>query len=390
MEWWTAEEYAEWLENEKLNLQDSIGSRGWTPSTGWFTWTPEMVEETIAQYEEILAQIKEGYLVSKSVDGDENTMLMSGGPMQATTVEEDDKIEKLKMDRESLFEKYDESLFNEYKRCGLTFKNNDGDLYWNGQRVRIFVDGAEYDGGFASQYEHYDPEGTVDLHTVRERKDNPDGSFDPMDKLVRIEEFEPEQMFLDALDCQKYVDAEIDYEIGRTTQALEYFERFGLTYQTDSHTGKLSMTWNGQPVRSLFDPECQLWIANSLGAKGMDLEVVYKDGEITGLRESQESASVHAGAVIDAEATAAESDGDDGSGETIAQRMERYAPYGVSYQEIGGKRVIRYNGMAVRNFADFAPGGSVFSVGSTDGGEINLVTVYDNDGRLSGVKAAKG
>ena len=392
IQWWTAEEYADWLENEKQELQSVIGSQGWTASTGWFTWTQEMVDETIAEYEEVLTMIENGYLVSKSVDGDENTMLVMN-PLDRVLGSGDGSytVEKEGQKFDSNFENVDyESLFEDYKRCGLTFQNNDGNLYWNGQRVRIFADGAEFDGGYASQYEHYDPEGVIDVRTVRERVDNGDGSYDPMGPLVRLEEFEPEQMFLDALDCQIELNQMQAEDEARTAAELAPYLEFGLTYSFDQFQKSsdwLSMTWNGQPVRSLFDPECQLWIANSLGAKGMDLEVVYKDGEITGLRESQESASVHAGAVIDAEATAAESDGDDGSGETIAQRMERYAPYGVSYQEIGGKKMIRYKGKTVDSFADITPDGSVFSVGSTDGGEIVLVTDYDEDGTLKGVKA---
>ena len=381
IQWWTAEEYADWLENEKEELQSIIGSRGWTSSTGWFTWTQEMVDETIAKYEEVLAMIENGYLVSKTVDGDENTMLMSGGPMQATATDDGDELEKIKIDYERLFE--------EYERCKLTFKNNGSDLYWNGQRVRIFADGAEFGGGYVSQYEHYDPEGTIDVRTVRERVDNGDGSYDPMGPLVRLEEFQPGQMFLDALEGQRYVGAEIQYEAEHTAKELERYAPFGLTGETNITTGKLAMTWNGQPVRSLFDPERQLWLCNSLGTKGLDLEAVYEGGRLTGLRESQEDASVEAGAVIGEEAAVAESDGNDGSGETIAERMERYASYGVSYQEIGGKKIIRYKGKAVDSFADIDPDGSVFSVGSTDGGEIRLVTVYDQSGMLSGVKAVE-
>ena len=243
IQWWTAEEYAAWLENEKQELQSIIGSKGWTSGTGWFTWTQEMVDEIIVKYEEVLAMIENGYLVSKSVDGDEDTLIMSGGPMQATATDEGDVAEKDEIDYKS--------LFSDYKRCGLTSQNNDGNLYWNGQRVRIFVDGTEFSGGYASKYEHYDPEGTIDVRTVRERVDNGDGSY----------------------------------------------------------------------------------------------------------------------------------------GETIAERMARYAPYGVSYQEKDGKKIIRYNGKSVKSFVDIAPDGSVFSVGSTDGGEIVLVTDYDGDGTLKGVKA---
>jgi len=387
VEWWTAEEYSAWLENEKQELQSAIGSQGWTASTGWFTWTQEMVDETIAEYEKILAMIENGYLVSKSVDGDEDTLIMSGGPMQATVTDEgdelEDELEKIKIDYERLLE--------EYERCKLTFNNNSSGLYWNGQRVRIFADGAEYDGGYVSQYEHYDPEGTIDVRTVRERVDNGDGSYDLMGPLVRLEEFEPDQMFLDALDCQIELNQMQVEDEARTAAELAPYSEFGLAYSFDPNqeTGSLVMTWNGQPVRSLFDPERQLWACNSLGTKGLNLEAVYENGKLTGLRESQEDASVEAGAVIDEETAVAESDGNDGSGETIAQRMERYASYGVSYQEIGGKKIIRYKGKAVDSFADIRPDGGVFSVGSTDGGEIDLVTVYDRNGKLAGIDIAK-
>ena len=146
------------------------------------------------------------------------------------------------------------------------------------------------------------------------------------------------------------------------------------------------MSWNGRPVRSLFDPERQIWVCNSLGTKGLNLEAVYEGGKLTGLRESDEKSNVEAAMVMAGESTA-EDDGGDGSGQTIAERMEPFAAYGVSYQEIGGKKVIRYNGKPVSSFADVRPDGSVFSVGSTDGGEIVLVTDYDGDGTLKGVKA---
>ncbi len=389
VEWWTAGEYAAWLENEKKELESMIGSKGWTNSTGWFTWTQEMVAETIAGYEETLAMIENGYLVSKSVDGDENTMLVMnpldrvvGSGDWESTMEEKECSDGDDFDYTS--------LFDDYKRCGLTFQNNDGILYWKDQRVRIFVDGAEYGDGYTSQYEHYDPEGTVDVRTVRERVDNGDGSYSLMGPLVRLEEFEPDQMFLDALEGQRYVGAEFQYEAERTAQELERYTPFGLTFESNANspTGSLAMSWNGRPVRSLFDPERQLWVCNSLGTKGLNLEAVYEGGKLIGLRESGEKSSEEAAMVMAGESTA-EDDGDNGSGQTIAERMEPFAAYGVSYQEIGGKKVIRYNGKSVSSFADVRPDGSVFSVGSTDGGEIDLVTVYDQAGRLSGVKAVE-
>ncbi len=72
VEWWTYDEYKAWLENEKAQLSDMIGEKGWTASQGEFVWTQEKVEETIKMYEEILDEIKNGVLYSKTVDGNED------------------------------------------------------------------------------------------------------------------------------------------------------------------------------------------------------------------------------------------------------------------------------------------------------------------------------
>ena len=86
VEWWTYEEYKEWLEQEKETLQSLIGEKAWTGGKGWFTWTQEDVDETIALYEEILEEIKNGVKVSKSVDGDPDVMLSMGiGELEQTS-----------------------------------------------------------------------------------------------------------------------------------------------------------------------------------------------------------------------------------------------------------------------------------------------------------------
>lgn len=79
VEWWTYEEYAAWLENEKAELQAMLGEKGWTGGRGEFVWTQEVIDETIAMYENILQEIKEGALYSKFVDGDADCMLAIGG-----------------------------------------------------------------------------------------------------------------------------------------------------------------------------------------------------------------------------------------------------------------------------------------------------------------------
>ena len=88
VEWWTYEEYAAWLENEKVELQSMLGEKGWTGTRGEFTWTQEVIDETIAMYEKILQEIKEGKLYSKSVDGDPDSLLISGGSLGIFTAED--------------------------------------------------------------------------------------------------------------------------------------------------------------------------------------------------------------------------------------------------------------------------------------------------------------
>ena len=86
IEWWTYEGYKEWLESEKLNLQSMLGKKGWTSSEGEFIWTQEKIDETIALYETILTEIKNGVMYSKTVDGQEDTVISCNPADQAMGV----------------------------------------------------------------------------------------------------------------------------------------------------------------------------------------------------------------------------------------------------------------------------------------------------------------
>jgi len=66
--WWTYDEYKEWLDNEKIQLQSMIGEKGWNPTEGWYILTQQRVDETIKMYEHILEEIKNGVKVSKPSD----------------------------------------------------------------------------------------------------------------------------------------------------------------------------------------------------------------------------------------------------------------------------------------------------------------------------------
>ena len=75
IEWWTYDEYKAWLDNEKVQLQEMLGQEGWTGGKGSFVWTQEEIDKTIAMYEEILADIQNGMLYSKTVNGQDDMMV---------------------------------------------------------------------------------------------------------------------------------------------------------------------------------------------------------------------------------------------------------------------------------------------------------------------------
>ena len=58
IEWWTYDEFKEWLEEEKKNLQACLGSTFKTPSRGEVVWTQQEIDDTIAMYEDVLENIK--------------------------------------------------------------------------------------------------------------------------------------------------------------------------------------------------------------------------------------------------------------------------------------------------------------------------------------------
>lgn len=75
IEWWTYDGYKAWLDNERVQLQSMLGEKGWTSGRGDFIWTQEMINETISLYEGILADIKNGALYSKSMDGQDDVLV---------------------------------------------------------------------------------------------------------------------------------------------------------------------------------------------------------------------------------------------------------------------------------------------------------------------------
>jgi len=137
VEWWTAEEYAKWLDEEKEVLQSMIGEKAYTGGDGWFVWTQEKVDETIALYEENLQKIKDGMKLSKSSD-DAVGITMAYSP---------ENIEYAKQEAETVTENKDsnenvfsEEQLSEYAKAGITYQKETGFLMYDGKTIGYFRD----------------------------------------------------------------------------------------------------------------------------------------------------------------------------------------------------------------------------------------------------------
>ncbi len=367
--WWTYDEYAAWLEQEKIQLQSMIGEKGWTAGRGEFIWDQKMVDETVALYESVLADIGRGVLVSKTVDGSDDTMLM--------------------MNLEDRFSSAQPASYEEYRPFGLA-EGAAGELWYQGEKVRYFEDSVELEpGAISSRCVYFHEDGAVNLRTVRQTRQNGDGSLDPFGSILRLEkmtdkeaERRMQQMVNPSLEATTAETAENDQE---TQKLLEAYAPFGLTYQNSPY--KLTMSWNGKPVHSVYDQEKGVWIANNmygsdLGPEALDLEAVYENGKLTGLKPIQNQGETSIAQVFS-------------SGETeervpTADLFQKYRKYGLVYKEEqsdgGLERNLYYKGEIVGGFADISPSGGVFTFGSSRPGKIKLKTVYNDKGELTGIQ----
>lgn len=137
VEWWTAEEYAKWLDEEKEVLQSMIGEKAYTGGDGWFVWTQEKVDETIALYEDNLQKIKDGMKLSKSSD-DAVGITMAYSP---------ENIEYAKQEAETVTENKDsnenvfsEEQLSEYAKAGITYQKETEFLMYDGKTIGYFRD----------------------------------------------------------------------------------------------------------------------------------------------------------------------------------------------------------------------------------------------------------
>lgn len=292
VEWWTYDEYAEWLENEKRELPKIIGSRGWTPSTGWFTWTQDKVDETIALYEGILEQIKAGYKISKTVDGSSDTMLMQRASdfyeinNEITVTSEDLAAGDAVYD-------YKTELLDAYESFGLRYDESTKVMRFHGKLVRYFFDGVDIDNGTAVAFDFLNEDGIVDVHTVREATHNEDGSINPIGSLVGIEEYSQEEF--DRRDLRPLTRNQEAVAYGNADGAggitfeeiFAKYKDYGITYvEAEGASGAGNVYYNGQLVNVFIDvtPTGGAFSFRSGKEEGINVRTVYtRDGKISGM-----------------------------------------------------------------------------------------------------------
>ena len=287
VEWWTYEEYKEWLDNEKKELQSMLGSTG-SINGEKFTWTQEKIDEAIAMYEEILQEIKDGVKYSKTVNEEGDPLLSEA---QAAPSDTETSVE-MAMDSVGQQEFTQEDILELYGDYGISLDKN-GDMIFQGELVRLFWDGVDVGDGAASVlYQYYNKKGTVDVHTVRSVIDNGDGSVDPFGKLIKIEK--DSQEVFDRRDVDDYLSTGTvptaisgfsGSDDGITfAELMKKYAEFGIRYESGDGTGNIY--YNNQLVKTFIDKNKQGDVFTLSSEDGGEIVVhtVYdKKGNLTGV-----------------------------------------------------------------------------------------------------------
>ncbi len=407
VEWWTYEDYAAWLENEKKELQTVIGEYAWTSADGWFIWDQEKVDEAIAQYEATLQQIKDGLKISKTVDGSEDTVIAqgSGDIVSAVEIETGDAIigeakDLSAHDKQLAKHIADSRWFPDYEKYGLSFDKERSVLLYKGQEVSCFHDETSLNVFTHAVFNHGDvavevqrdadwrvkglKERAIPLNgittevtqtTVGEASSDVSENVDQtlsQDELIAaygnygISFDKSGKMLYDNEYVRFFVDG-VDVGSGGFATRYVYQNDDG---KVDIHTVR-DRIYNGDGSYDPFGP--------------LEAIVPYEDGEIGFYTfQVQDSAGQE---VTEAAGTSVDNDG-----VTFSQRFAKYKDFGITYVEApnaSGAGNVYYNGQLVSRFVDINPDGGAFSFSSAKQGGINVKTVYDSNEKLTGLITIK-
>ncbi len=307
VEWWTAEEYAAWLEQEKIALQSIIGEQSWNPTDGWYTWTQELVDETIALYERTLKDIRAGQKISKpTADGDamiqfgyaptlqlsaDDTTTVLGSVAALDSISEDAVVS-------GNGQMLTPQLLADYKKCGLTYDAAKEAFYFNGKLVRYFFDGYALENGVATIYDHVSMDGVVDVHTVRHATHHADGSTNPCGRLVRIEPYSQEEFDCRVLMPPTMMQEAVSFGFVGSTGGVTFEEHFakykdyGITYvEVPNASGQGNVYLYGQLVSRFSDvsPDGSAFSFTSADHGCISAQAVYNsNGQLVGVKPVKE------------------------------------------------------------------------------------------------------
>lgn len=286
IDWWTAEEYEAQLEEIKKEYQAMLGERGWTPSTGWFTWTQEKIDEAIEGNEQLLEEIRSGKKVSKPTVIEDGEMIQySYDPRAVQTSAETSTDNQMQAVQIGDVRNYGGELLKAYGAFGLTYDEAEDAMYFNGRLVRYFFDGVDVGDGTASVYEFLNEDGVVDVHTLREAAVNADGSADPLGMLTGVEADSQEAFDSRDISALKNPGKQVVYAFavggdGGETFAERFarYRDFGITYtEAESAGGTGNVYWNGQLISRFSDvsPEGGAFSFTSARQGGLQVRTVY-------------------------------------------------------------------------------------------------------------------
>ena len=271
VEWWTAEEFREWLEQERIALQELVRdeARSWTPSTGWFTWTQEKADEAIARYEALLLEIEQGAFVSKAIDGQDASMVLAQGTGVADVV----PIERVS-DATVVEDSAITYVFSGYDDPGTIRYGLEPDLGSDSEGIVYLISVGPEDEW------RYTPEAWARIQELID---------------LGVVQWEEPAAAVQALEAQEMEAALISqYQTDRINgwrDTIAPYARFGLSFALDTAMDLVHLYWNGQEVRGVFDPYLGTWITEHTGTGfysdgAKELIAVYENGVLTGLREA--------------------------------------------------------------------------------------------------------
>lgn len=335
--WWTADEYEAWLNQEKEDLQECLGAKAWTSSKGWFTWTQDMIDEAIADYEDVLEEIKAGAKVSKpfALAVSEDGVVTSDVAIQ--TVPTSEAIEE-------------------------------------GPLVDYTFTATEL--GEATEATATD--GAIHLDYVAESKPS---------EASLVAAYETDAVETSAVELQAD-EAAVSEALTESTQTVSTTE---IVSDGDGATYDASNSIDVSAPALLADDAVAYTVKESDGVmtvKSNDvtyataLNVAEADDlteeEIIALRAQEKAQQIFGEDDVLAV---------DSSSSDTPRYFKKFEPFDLDVQRVDGGYDIYYKSGLVKAFIDDRPDGSYFSLGSkTQGGEVVVHAVYDENGKLAGLE----